>query len=185
MSAAYYSTASSGNPVSTIQILMEDAIHTENYRGIVTPARLRNEAECVTETPIIVEQKEPSDDPPPSSVCNSYTVCSNGGLHPFIVYDLLIPRKKHHVHILKRFSTIKHFHADLLQEGLERLPSLPRDRPWNFGGNRKDFVEERVKEINNYFYRLLSNKNVINSNAFKYFLSENDCFPPLEEYPLK
>lgn len=185
MSAAYYSTTSGGNPIPTIQILMEDAIHTENYAGIVTPARLRNGAECVTETPIIIEQKELSDDPAPVSVCNTYTVCSDGGPHPFIVYDLLIPRKKHHVHVLKRFSTMKRFHADLLQEGLDRLPVLPRDRPWNFGGNKKEFVEERVKGINNYFYRLLSNKDVINSNAFKYFLSENDSFSPLDEYILK
>ncbi|ESU35788.1 putative PX domain protein [Giardia duodenalis] len=185
VSTAYYPTAAGSNPVPTIQILLEDAIHTENYTGVVTPARLRNEGGCVTQTPVITETKESSDDPPPLSVCDNYTVCSNGGSHPFIVYDLLIPRKKHQVQVSKRFSTIKRLHADLLQEGLEHLPSFPRDRPWNLGGNRKGFVEERVREINNYFHRLLSNKAVVNSNAFKYFLSENDSFMPLESYTLR
>ncbi len=185
ISSAYYPTAVGGNPVSSMQILLEDAIHTENYTGVVTPARLRNEGDCVTETPVINEPKESSDDPAPLSVCESYAVCSNGGSHPFIVYDLLIPRTKHHVHLSKRFSTIKHLHTELLQEGLGRLPPLPRDRPWSLGGNRKDFIEERVKEINHYFHGLLSNKGVINSNAFKYFLSENDSSVPLEGYVLK
>jgi len=104
--------------------------------------------------PLAEVEKKVKSKPKAAIYVDNPLVCQ-GSPHPFVAYSIHLLYNGRRTVIYRRMKDIKTLHKELHAEcPATRLPSLPEDKWWFFGGNTKSFVEKRRAKLDRYFKAL-------------------------------
>lgn len=81
-----------------------------------------------------------------------------------------------------RYSELRNVHESLMESKIKNLPPFPKKKIFGITNQSPDDIEKRREQLEKYFNQIFDVKEVLNSEAIRYFIEESKKEAQKEKY---